>query len=58
MVSFFAGVFCKQSISRDTKFGPFVGEIIAGDDVDKKRDEIDFRFAWHVSKPVVIGKCV
>ena len=46
----FAGIFCKQPISRDTKFGPFVGEIIAGDDIDKKRDEIDFRFAWHVSK--------
>ncbi|KAK7093938.1 uncharacterized protein [Littorina saxatilis] len=42
------GIFCKEPISSDTKFGPFVGEIIPGDDVEKKRDVIDFRYAWHV----------
>ncbi|XP_076451849.1 uncharacterized protein LOC143287615 [Babylonia areolata] len=43
------GVFCKEPISVDSKFGPFVGEIITKDELDKKEKDIDYRFAWQVS---------
>ncbi|KAL8584122.1 hypothetical protein ACOMHN_011737 [Nucella lapillus] len=49
VVSKMQGVFCKQPISINSMFGPFVGEIIPTEELGQKEKDIDFRYAWHVS---------
>ena len=39
------GAFCKQKIVKDTRFGPYKGEIITPD----KKPFVDYRYAWEVS---------
>ena len=39
------GAFCKQIIVKDTRFGPYKGEIITPD----KKPFVDYRYAWEVS---------